>query len=258
MKDCRALSSYITYCVEDGLLLALACTLAAYDAALACPSWGRVALPLRSYVAFWMWPALTPICVRAALRRSRCPVRPGQSPFPLLRYPAGSHATSGAPFCERPSCACVSRARRILAMLSDLSPPIDDDRHPGDTPLPLRVSAALHRVPPRTRAGCHRAVLHVCGHTRIGGGRAIRRTRATPGRPLPCRVLARLVSLSPTLVVCPCAAVGIPAGSLTLARTVRVHRAAVRQHHDGRGRHSESFRPRAGRSCVRHRANHWR
>ncbi|WP_124602862.1 hypothetical protein [Burkholderia sp. Bp8963] len=160
------------------MLLALACALAAYDAALACPAWGRVALPLWSYVAFWMWPALTPICVRAVRRGTRCAVRIGLSPFPLHLCPAGSHATSGALFCEQPSRACLPYARRILAMRADTSPPSDDDRHPGDAPLPLRISAALHRVVPRTRTGCHRAALHVCGRTRIGGGRAMRSPRA--------------------------------------------------------------------------------
>ncbi|MGU7769640.1 hypothetical protein ACV229_05595 [Burkholderia sp. MR1-5-21] len=251
MTDWRAVSD----CVEDVLLLALACALAAYDAALS----------LRSYAAvpFSLWPTMMPGCTRIGRSRPPCPVRRADSRGPLpLRQP-GPDAASGALLRDRPPRTGVPAARRAIAMLSDPSTPrVADDRQAGDAPSPLRRTAGPsscavpHRVAPRIPAGCRRAQLHAshaCGRTRIDRPRG---SRGTPNRPAPCRALAHLVSQYPALPPSPCAAAGIPAGSFT--RAVRLRRAAVRQHHDGRGRHSESSRPRAGRSCAWHRACHWR
>ncbi|MGU7783999.1 hypothetical protein [Burkholderia sp. PU8-34] len=251
MTDWRAVSD----CVEDVLLLAFACALAAYDAALS----------LRSYaaVSFALWPTMMPGCARHGRRRSPCPVRHAESLGPLRLRPPEPDTTSDPLRRERPSRAGVPAARCAVATLSATSTPcVDDDRNPGDAPSPLRRAtgpsgcAAPHRVAPRLPAGCRRAQLHpahACGRARIDRPRG---SRGTPSRPAPCRALAHRVSLHPALPASPCAAIGIPAGSFT--RAMRVHRAALRLHHDGRGRHSELSRPRAGRSCAWHRACHWR
>ncbi|PCE30994.1 hypothetical protein BZL54_17355 [Burkholderia ubonensis subsp. mesacidophila] len=251
MKDCRAGS----FCVDDVLLVALACTLAAYDAALPCPACRDFVFP-PPYSAAWLWLAALLVCARNVRALPRCPNRfLRASPCPLPAWPSGLHVVAGAICCDRLSRACASSAPRALAASVDSSaPPVDDDGHLREPAAPRR-NASQHgggarRIVTRAPPG-RRAALHASGRAR--GAHACR----TPGRPLPCSVLAHLVSLAPTAPPpSPCAFYPTPAGSLT--RTVRVRRAAGRRHHDGRGRHPESFRPRAERACARHRSLHWR
>ncbi|AYZ66769.1 hypothetical protein EGY31_26860 [Burkholderia multivorans] len=247
MKDCRAGS----LCVDDVLLVALACALAAYDAALACPACRDFVFP-PPYSAAWLWLAALLVCARNVRALPRCPNRfLCASPCPLPAW----HIVAGAICCDRFARACASSAPRALAASVDPSaPPVDDDGHLREPASPRR-NASQHgrdarrlvtRAPPGRRAASHASG---CAH----GARACR----TPGRPLPCRVLLRSLPLAATAPpTSPCAGHGPRDGSLT--RAARAHRATAHQHHDGRGRHRESFRLRAERPCARHRSLHWR
>ncbi|WP_431820887.1 hypothetical protein [Burkholderia sp. F1] len=247
MKDCRAGS----LCVDDVLLVALACALAAYGAALPCSACRDFVFP-PPYSAAWLWLAALLVCARNVRALPRCPNRfLRASPCPLPAW----HNVLGAICCDRFSCACASSAPRALAASVDPSaPPVDGDGRLRE-PAPPRRNASqhgvgAHRVVTRAPPG-RRATSHASG--RAHGAHACR----TPGRPLPCRVLLRLLPLASTAPPpSPCAGHRTPAGSLT--RAACVHRATARQHHDGRGRHSESIRLRAERSCARHRSLHWR
>ncbi|WP_322066540.1 hypothetical protein [Burkholderia ubonensis] len=247
MKDCRAGS----LCVDDVLLVALACALAAYDAALPCPACRDFVFP-PPYSAAWLWLAALLVCVRNVHALPRCPNRLLRaSPCPLPAW----HIVAGAICCDRFSRACASSAPRALAASVDPSaPPVDGDGRLRE-PAPPRRNASQHgaggrrlvtRAPPGRRAASHAIG---CAH----GARACR----TPGRPLSCRVL--LCSLPLAAIApppSPCAGHGPSDGSLT--RAARAHRATARLHHDGRGRHRESFRLRAEHSCARPRSLHWR
>ncbi|MDY7786984.1 hypothetical protein U0E10_03550 [Burkholderia ubonensis] len=251
MKDCRAGS----FCVDDVLLVALACTFAAYDAALSCPACRDFVFP-SPYAVAGLWLAALLVCARNVRALPRCPNRfQRASRCPLPAWPSGAHLVAGAICCDRFSRACASGTPRALAASVDPSaPPVDGDGRRRE-PAPPRRNASQHgagarrvvtRAPPGRRAASHAS-------DRAHGARACR----TPGRPLPCRVL--LCSLPLAAIArppSPCAGHGPSDGSLT--RAARAHRAIARQHHDGRGRHRESFRLRAERSCARHRSLHWR
>ncbi|AOJ61032.1 hypothetical protein WJ32_00170 [Burkholderia ubonensis] len=249
MKDCRAGS----LCVDDALLVALACALAACDTALACPACRDFVFP-PPYSAAWLGLAALLVCARNVRALPRCPNRfLRASPCPLPAW----HIVAGAICCDRFARARASSAPRALAASVDPSaPPVDDDGHLRE-PAPPRRNASQHgrdarrlatRAPPGRRAASHASG---CAH----GARACR----TPGRPLPCRVLLRLLPLAATATApptSPCAGHGPRDGSLT--RAAQAYRATAHQHHDGRGRQRESFRLRAERSCARHRSLHWR
>ncbi|KDB09985.1 hypothetical protein LIG30_1187 [Burkholderia sp. lig30] len=262
MKDSRALSFY----VEDVLLLALACALAARDATQPWPAFGGIALPPPGAASLWLLTLLACAYLTrpGAFGRARA-CRPRRARSALLGWlRAAWDAVRGV----LASFAMHASRPRIFTAAHDPSPggrPVPACRMSAgrasacDPPGPHRrvgrspVNASARSAVPR--GGTHASRLPYGGRCvalhaatdRIHAGRA----RRTQGQRTSChhrltREMGAIADHDASTAGC---------GGLfprLYPPAVPSCRARARRLRDGRGRHAASARPRA-----RHLAFHW-
>jgi len=262
MKDWRALSFY----VEDVLLLALVCALAAHDAAQPWPAFGGVARLPPGAASLWLFTLLAcaHLTRRGAFGRARA-CRPRRARSALLGWlraawdfvrgvPASSamHASRPKIFTAarepqaggRPAPACRMSAGRASAF----DPP-GPHRRTGRSPVNASARSAVPRGgthASRLSYGGRCVALHAATH-RIHAARA----RRAQGQRTSCR--RKLTGGMQSIVDRGASTAGC--GSLfprLYPPAVPSCRARARRRRDGRGCRAASARPRA-----RHLAFHW-
>ncbi len=262
MKDSRALSLY----VEDVLLLALACVLAALDAAQPWPAFGGIALPPPGAASLWLFTLLACAYLtrRSVFSRARaCRSRRARSTLPgwlraawdfvrgvLASFPM--HASRPRIFtaAREPSAGGrpASAGRKSVGRASAFDPP-SPHRRGGRSPANASARSAVPRGGTHASRLPHggRCVALHAATDRIHAGRA----RRAQGQPMSCR---RKLTLEMLSIVDRGAST--PGCSSLFPRlyppAVPSCRARARRLRDGRGRHAASARPRA-----RHLAFHW-